>query len=120
MLRRVRRDAAHMVAPRDVGARSHELAGCLEASRGGADHAFGRPSRGSGVNGSDHTPLASWLAVEASRGGADYARPAFPRLWPCMCGGVRLTPRCAEEALLSIHVYDKGRRNLQGEHPLLT
>ena len=49
-------------------------------------------------------------------------RPASPRLWPCMyhvCG-VRSTPRCAEEALLSIHVYDKGRRNLQGEHLLLT
>ena len=35
--------------------------------------------------------------------------------------GPRFSPyRCAEEALLSIHVYDKGRRNLlTGEDPLL-
>ena len=44
-------------------------------------------------------------------------------LWPShgvMMGGLSSTYRCAEEALLSIHVYDKGRRNLlTGEDPLL-
>ena len=69
--------------------------------------------------------LAGCVCGGYSRGGADHASgfPAALAMYvPCMyhvCG-VRSTPRCAEEALLSIHVYDKGRRNLQGEHPLLT
>ena len=42
------------------------------------------------------------------------------RLQPGHTGPNLSTYRCAEEALLSIHVYDKGRRNLlTGEDPLL-
>ena len=34
-------------------------------------------------------------------------------------GAVAHPPRLAEEAIVSIHVYDKARRSLQGEHALL-
>ena len=66
----------------------------------------------------------SGCAVEAGanhRPGAKYTTETVPSngLHPRWAEHIELIADCAEQAMVSIHLYDRGRRNLQGDHALL-